>query len=238
MKKIGLLLIPMAFLASCAAKSNKGEAMQNDYVNALQDSIAAAQHAIDSCENQLSIETDQVDEWLRDFTVVDNPREVEHFYIFQGWQKRYPLQNTGIVARISNGETLELIAALKNGTFDSITAEAGEATASTAVVPNDQALNYRRDGLTTVMFSGPEADAVAKLIADNELNKVTIIFKQSGKVKSSWQMPDDYKKMITATSLLYTARCNQMSLENGIKLYNTKLRILRNHLEAKQPQDK
>lgn len=238
MKKIGLFLIPIAFLASCAGKSNKGEAMQNDYVNALQDSIAATQHAIDSCENQLSIETDQVNEWLRDFTVVSNPREVESYYIFQGWQNRYPLQSTGVVARISNGETLELIAALKNGTFDSITTEAGEATASTAVVPNDQALNYRRDGLTTVMFSGAEADAVAKLIADNGLNKVTIVFKENGKVKSSWQMPDDYKKMITATSLLYTARRSQMSLENGIRLYTAKLNILRNHLEAKAPQDK
>lgn len=237
MNKIGLFLIPIAFLASCSGKSNKGEAMQNDYVNALQDSIAATQHAIDSCENQLSIETDQVNEWLRDFTVVSNPREVENYYIFQGWQNRYPLQGTGVVARISNGETLELIAALKNGTFDSITVESPEATASTAVVPNDQALNYRRDGLTTVMFSGPEADDAAKLIADNELNKVTILFKENGKVKSSWQMSDDYKKMICATSLLYSARRSQMSLENGLKLYTAKLNILRNHLDAKAPQE-
>lgn len=211
--------------------------MQNDYVSALQDSIAATQHAIDSCENQLKIETDQVNEWLRDFTTVSNPREVESYYIFQGWQNRYPLQGTGVIARISNGETLELIAALKYGTFDSITAEAAGSTASTAVVPNDQALNYRRDGLTTVMFSGPEADEVAKLIADNELNKITIIFKENGKVKSSWQMPDDYKKMISATSLLYSARRSQMSLENGLRLYTAKLNILRNHLEAKSPQE-
>ena len=237
MKRIGLFLIPFAFLASCSSKSNKGEAMQNDYVNALQDSIAATQHAIDSCENQLSIETDQVNEWLRDFTVVSNPREVESYYIFQGWQNRYPLQNTGLVARISNGETLELIAALKNSTFDSITVESGESSASTAVVPNDQALNYRRDGLTTVMFSGPEADAAAKLIADNELNKITVVFKENGKVKGSWQMTDDYKKMISATSLLYSARRSQMSLENGLKLYTAKLNILRNHLDAKAPQE-
>lgn len=237
MKKICAFLLPLALFCSCTGGNKNRENLQNDYVKALQDSIEATQHAIDSCENQLSIETDQVNEWLRDFTVVSNPREVESYYIFQGWQNRYPLQSTGLVARISNGEKFELIGALKGSTFNSLTIEAGQNSSSTAVVPHDQALNYRREGLNTVMFSGEEADAVAQLIADNELNNITVRFMENGKVRGSWQMPDDCKKMISSTWLLYSARLKQMNLEGSMRLYTAKLNILRKHLEAKEAKE-
>ncbi|MDE6339176.1 MAG: hypothetical protein K2K97_05245, partial [Muribaculaceae bacterium] len=183
-KSLYSLVLPLAILCSCSGNGAKDrERAQNEYRQALTDSIDVARRGIDSCENQLKITSDQVNTWMRDFTVVNNPREVESYYIFQGWQNRYPLQSTGLVARISNGETLELIAALKGSTFNSITVEAEQKSASSAVVPHDQALNYRRDGLNTIMFSGPEAGAVAELIGDNELNNVTVIFLENGKVK-------------------------------------------------------
>ena len=231
-KLLYTLLIPAALLASCAHNGAKErEKAQNDYKQALADSIESAKLGIDSCENQLQITSDQVNTWMRDFTVVSNPREVESYYIFNGWQNRYPLQSTGLVARISNGETLELIAALKGSTFNSITVESGEHSASSAVVPHDQALNYRREGLNTVMFSGEEANSVAEMIADNELNNITVIFNENGKVKGKWQMPADYKKMVSATWLLYSARRKQMNLEGTMRMLNAKINILRGHLD-------
>lgn len=234
MKKCILFLIPTLLFASCSGNKADKEKIKDDYKNRLTDSITAAEREIDSCRNNIQILTDNVNNWMRDFTVVSNPREVESYYIFNGWQNRYPLQSTGLVARISNGERLELIAALKGSTFNAIRVESGEKSATSAVVPHDQALNYRRDGLNTVMFSGNEADAVAELIANNELNNVRIVFLENGKVKSSWMMPEDYKKMVSATWMLYSSRSNQMRLENRMKMLSQKINILRTHRDKEE----
>ncbi len=231
MKKITIAILPALLLASCAGGNADKNKAKNDYRQALADSITAAQRNVDSCENRLKVMTDNVNQWMRDFTVVNNSREVEGYYIFNGWQNRYPLQSTGMVARISNGERLELIAALKGSTFNAVMVESGEKSATTAVVPHDQALNYRREGLNTVMFAGAEADSVAQMIADNELNVVKVIFLENGKPKGSWQIPEDYKKMISATWMLYSSRQQQMRLEAEMKKEFKKIEILRTHLD-------
>lgn len=231
MKKITIAILPALLLASCAGGNADKDKAKNDYRQALADSVTAAQRNVDSCENRLKVMTDNVNQWMRDFTVVDNSREVEGYYIFNGWQNRYPLQSTGMVARISNGERLELIAALKGATFNAVMVESGEKSATTAVVPHDQALNYRREGLNTVMFAGAEADSVAQMIADNELNVVKVIFLENGKPKGSWQIPEDYKKMISATWMLYSSRQQQMRLEAEMKKEFKKIEILRTHLD-------
>lgn len=233
MKKLFMASLTALLLASCAGSNADKDKAKNDYTNALNDSITAIQRDIDSCQNKMQAMSDIVNNWMRDFTAVENPREVEGYYIFNDWQDRYPLQSTGLVARISNGERLELIAALKGSTFNSIMVESGNESATTAVVPHDQALNYRRDGLNTVMFSGVEADSVAQLIANNELNIIKVIFLENGKVKSSWQMPVDYKKMVSATWMLYSSRREQMQLENRITRDNMKIDILRTHIDSK-----
>lgn len=229
MKKTLMFLMPAMLLASCAGGNADKDKAKNEYKNALSDSITIAERQIDSCENKIKILTDNVNRWLRDFTVVDNKREVESYYIFNGWQDRYPLQNTGLVARISNGERLELIAALKGSTFNNIRVECGENAVESAIVPHDQALNYRREGLNTVMFSGAQADSVANLIADNELNNISVVFLEDGKTKGSWRMPEDYKKMVSATWMLYSSRTQQIKLENYMKLLFRKIEILRTH---------
>lgn len=231
MKRITIAILPALLLASCAGGNADKDKAKNDYRQALSDSITAAQRNVDSCENRLKVMTDNVNQWMRDFTVVNNSREVEGYYIFNGWQNRYPLQSTGMVARISNGERLELIAALKGSTFNAVMVESGEKSATTAVVPHDQALNYRREGLNTVMFAGAEADSVAQMIADNELNVVKVIFLENGKPKGSWQIPEDYKKMISATWMLYSSRQQQMRLEAEMKKEFKKIEILRTHLD-------
>ncbi len=216
-------------LAGCAGSNVDKDKAQKDYKQSLSDSIALCRQQMDSCENRLKTLTDNVNEWMRDFTVVSNPREVESYYIYNGWQNKYPLQSTGVVARISNGEKLELIAALKNSTFNSLRVESAGQSAETAIVPHDQALNYRREGINTVMFSGKEADAVAQLIADNELNPIRVVYLENGKVKSSWQMPENYKKNVSATWMLYSSRMEQMRLEGYQHLLSRKIDLFRAH---------
>lgn len=230
-KKTISAILTAVLLASCAGGTADKDKAKNDYRKSLSDSITAAQKRIDSCESRITLLTEDVSRRLQDFSIVDNAKEVESYYILTGWQNRYPLQSTGLVARISNGESLELIAALKGSTFNSIKVESGSDSAASSVVPHDQALNYRREGLNTVMFAGEAADSVARLIADNAMNPVKVVFLENGDVKGSWQMPDDYKEMVSATWTLYSSRRQQMNLEANMKLLHKKIEILRTHID-------
>ena len=231
MKNLILIGIAALLTCGCARKNNSGKEAQLNYQMALTDSIAKVTDEIDSCRVAAGTLSEQVDALLRDFTSVNNSREVEGYMIFNGWQNRYPLQKTGVVARLNASERIELVAALSNGVFDQIRIITPTETAETSVVVHDQALNYRRDGLTTVLFSGEKAESVASLIADNELNPLTVVFLNGGRETGKWKIPEDYAKMISMTSMLSTARNNQMKMERQSVLLGEKLKLLRRHQE-------
>ncbi|MDE6026826.1 MAG: hypothetical protein K2G23_01990, partial [Muribaculaceae bacterium] len=204
MKKTVILSAALLLLAGCAHKNESGKAARESYRAALEDSIKNVTAQIDSCNEVAVSLQDKIGNLLPEFRAVAKAREVEGYMIFQGWESRYPLQSTGMVARLSESRQLELVAVLKGGNFDRIRVNAPSATAESAVVPHDQALNYRQGGLNTVMFTGPEADSVAQLIADNELNPITVTFLNGGKPAGTWKMEHGNAKMITMTYLLYS----------------------------------
>lgn len=220
-----LLLLP----ACSGGKGDKGNAKEK-YAASLNDSIAQAEKEISECEIRLKQAGDSANVWMRDFTPVKNPREVEGYMIFSGWQNRYPLQSTGMVARINENEQLELIAALAGGRFTSIAVTTPYGTAFSDTVPHDQAMTYKRENLNTVMFSGARADSIARLISDNALNDVRVEFIENG-VRGNWTMPGDYKKMVSATWMLYSARRDQIRLEGRIKMLHEKINLLRAHID-------
>lgn len=226
---IAILLV----LPACGGNKADREKARNDYKQALSDSIASASTSIDECNNRIAILNDQMNNLLQDFSIVSNPREVEGYYILNGWQKRYPMQTTGLVARVSENEQLELIATLKGSTFDAIEAVGPTSSAVSATVPHDQALNYRREGLTSVMFSGAKADSIGQLIANNELNNIKIVYLEgNGKTKGNWQMPQEFKNMVARTYALASARKELRSLERRVVMLREKINLLRAHLDS------
>lgn len=235
MKNISLFALMLLLLAACNnnKKKNSQEA-KNTYATVLKDSVKIAQVEIDSCDARIARLNTKINHMLDNFTVVTNPREVEGYYILRGWEKRYPLSVTGVVARLSLSEQLELIATNTRTSFDAIAVQSGAQSVQTAVVPHDQALNYRLPGLTKVMFSGPEANKVAEFIADNELNNVKIVFLENGKAKGSIQIPSDQKKEITSTWLLYAARTELKGLELKVPMLHKKIAILQAHIDQTQ----
>jgi len=231
MKKIYLMMTAALMIAAggCAHKNESGKKAEREYQQARTDSITNVTARIDSCNEAAATLSDRVNELLRDFTAVNRSREVEGYTIYNGWQNRYPLQSTGVVARINASEGIELVAALSKGVFDRIRIQTPDASAETETVPNDQALNYRRDGLTTVMFSGEKAAEAAALVADNELNPVMVVFLNGGKETGRWKLPENYAKMISMTSLLYSTRTDQKKMEREAVVLGEKLKLLRRH---------
>lgn len=223
-----LLSLLVSVVCSCSGNDSKKntEEAQQEWTRSLEDSIRNIRAEIDSSQNNLDILHQHVGNLLHNFTYVNKQREVEGYTMLSGWEKRYPLTSTGLVARISESEGLELIAALKGGNFTSIMVVGPDGSVSSQTVPHDQALNYRANGLNTVMFSGPAADSIARFISDNELNNLTVVFRAGGE-EGKWAIPNANKKMISETWALYNSQKEAERLERRIPLLNEKIRILR-----------
>lgn len=234
MKKTALISLAIILLAGCASKNESGQKAHTSYKEALEDSVKTIMAEIDSCNSVAATLSDKVGSMLPEFRAVENTREVEGYTIFQGWEKRYPLTSTGLVARLSESRQLELVAVLKGGEFDRIRVSAPSESAESDVVKYDQALNYRANGLNTVLFTGEKADLIAQLISDNELNPISVTFLNGGKNVGSWKMENGNVKMITMTYLLYSANKEQQLLHQQALHLGEKLKVVRRHLEMER----
>lgn len=218
----------LLLLGGCVARSNDGEKARADYAASLSDSIAAVQTEIDSCDSRISVLRNQVAGWMQDFTTVSNPREAGSYTILTSHRQKYPLTSTGLIARLNDNGQFELIAALVGQPFDRIEVQGPSVTVSSATVPNDQALNYRTAALTTVLFTGPEADSIGEMIAANELNPLSVTYMQGRPVKSA-RLSADEAKMISYTYLLYKNRQDLARLERKVPMLHEKINLLRLH---------
>ena len=93
-----------------------------------------------------------------------------------------------------------------------------------------EALNYMAGNLNVVMFTGTAADSIGHLIADNQLNDITVTFVNNGPV-ASWKMPLDYSKMIMATYELYASQRDMNAMERRIPMLSRKIDLLRRHID-------
>lgn len=218
----------MILLGACGGKNDKGEKARADYGLALQDSIEVMQQQIDSCNSNIARLNDETGAMLHDFTTVGNPREVGTYIIFSTFKDKYPLRSTGVVARVNDNGQFELVAALSGKRFDQIRVLAPDMALESEVVPNDQALNFRNQNLTTVLFTGSRADSIGALIADNALNGLKVDYLQGGTV-STWTMPVENADMITATYRLYSNMKERARLERRVPMLHEKINLLRAH---------
>lgn len=217
-------------LAACGGKGNSQDAVAA-YNAALQDSVMAVRMEIDSCRNSIEREDHNRLTWSRDFTTVANDREVAPYSIYTDFVGKYPPTGTCLMARLAENGQFELIGALIGIRFDQVSVTAVDETVTTDVVAPDQGLNYMADGLNTVMFDGTDADKVGQLIADNELNQITVSYLNGGRPVKAWRMPADYAKMIMATYQYYAALRQINMLRARIPMLERKIQVLQQHIK-------
>lgn len=217
-------------LGACGGKGGSQDAVAA-YNAALQDSVKAVRMEIDSCRYAIEREDHNRLTWSRDFTTVANDREVAPYSIYTDFVGKYPPAGTCVMARLAENGQFELIGALTGTRFDQLSVSAAEETVTTDVVAPDQGLNYMADGLNTVMFDGTDADRVGQLIADNELNQITVSFLNGGNPVKAWRMPADYAKMIMATYQYYAALHQINLLQARIPMLERKIQVLERHMK-------
>lgn len=224
-----LLLILLS--VSCVKRIDNTAKTQEAYQKSLDDSIAKIQWEIDSCKAQIKLVRDDVSNLMRDFTTVSNSKEVAPYTIMTEFASDYPLTSTGLAARLDENGKFELIAALAGGNFDRIIVECPDNSITSQVVKYDQALNYRNGDLNTVLFTGENADSIGRLIADNELNQINVIFMQASPVKTH-RLSNSQSKMVSMTWLLFNSRNKLNKLELRVPMLHEKINLLRSHKMA------
>lgn len=208
-RSFALLSIPVLIsgIMGCRRKNEAKERVQAErekWEASLPDSLKAVERQTDSIKAELQALSNSFDAMVHTFDYVENPREVEGYYIAGAWKAVYPLKRTGLVARITKSEKLELIAALSGGAhFDRLRVEAGGMTAETSTVPHDQALNYRMTGLNTVCFSDSAASSCARLIAENNGGDVKVIYLEGDRQTGKLDYPKESQSVMTSTWNLY-----------------------------------
>lgn len=230
---IAAIFVATLLMSGCGGRK-ADDKPRADYSLSLGDSIEVMRTEIDSCNRAIASLKESQDIWLRDFTTVDNSREAAPYIIYSSFRDKYPPATTSVMARLADNGQFEIVAALAGARFSSITVTAPDVSASSETVPPDQALNYMAGNLNTVLFTGPKADSIGRLISDNELNNISVTFVNNGPVKS-WSIPDSYKKMLSATFRLYDAQRQINTLERRVPMLNRKINILREHLEKNNP---
>ncbi len=204
----------------------------------LPDSLKAVERQTDSIKAELQALSNSFDAMVHTFDYVENPREVEGYYIAGAWKAGYPLKSTGLVARITKSEKLELIAALAgNAHFDRLRVEANGHTAETSSVPHDQALNYRMSGLNIVCFSDSASNSCARLIAENNGSDIKIIYLEGGRKTGDLSYSIQSQSVMTSTWNLYEVISRIARDERMIPMLAKKGAIINAKIESLKKND-
>lgn len=233
---ISAVVFFMLAFGGCRRKNEAKERVQAErerWEASLPDSLKEVEHQTDSIRAELKALNNSFEAIIHTFEYVDNPREVEGYYIAGAWKNKYPLKSTGLVARLTKSENLELIAALAGGAhFDRLRVEANGETAETSVVPHDQALNYRMTGLNTVCFSDSAATSCAKLIAENNGSDIKILYLEGDRQTGILSYPKQDQAIMMSTWNLYEITSRISRDERMIPMLAKKSAIINQKIEA------
>lgn len=212
-KRTILISLGICILMASGACKRRNEAKERvqaereKWEASLPDSLKAVERQTDSIRNEIEVLNHRLDAMIHTFNYVENPREVEGYYIAGAWAQDYPLKSTGLVARLSKNEKLELIAALSGGVhFNRIRVTAGTESAETSTVPHDQALNYRMANLNTVCFSDSAANSCARLIAESANSDIKIVYLDGDRQTGALSYPKKDQQTMAETWNLYETR--------------------------------
>lgn len=227
---INIGLAVCMILASCKVKTPSAVEERENWLSSLNDSIEKYEKQKAEVEQEIKKAREKVNGIIGTFDYVKNPRQVEGYYIFEGWKDRYPMLKTALVARVTEDERFELIATLTGAHFNEIAVTVNGETASSDIVAHDQALNYRAGNLNTVYFAGEKADDIGRLISANSTGKILLSF-LNGNRTGSLELPSDEKQMIAKTWDLYAAQKELIQYEKELPRLSGKISACRRILD-------
>ena len=225
-----ITLMVLGFFSCKKLKTPEAVEEREKWIQSFNDSIKECEIIMNTAEIELGELNKTINSMMDGFEYVSNPRAVDGYYIIKDWQKKIPMSKTGIYARLTEQNTLELIATLQGGEFDQISVYTDGEELKSSVVKYDQALNYRHNNLNTVCFSGGACDSIAEFIYGYKGHKIKLEF-LNGKSSKHIDIPGDEKDMIARTWELYDTQKEIRKLEKDIWISSKKINTYRIMLE-------
>lgn len=235
------ILAPAVVLLCCTACSGpagRGEKSPSQieqryaaWLTSLNDSVDSLQNLYNISEQRLAELRANVDSSQQLYEVVADPVLVEKYRVPRGWRGYDSTRGTGILARLLEDGTVEVIATHSGAPFSAITLSCDGESISSATVPPDGSLNTTNGGVTRVAFN--DALSLARFVADRVSKPVTLSFSGRGSIKLS----DRQKKMMSDVAALPTALKEVNELERNMPVIYNKIQVFRNKIEEKGGSD-
>lgn len=107
----------------------------------------------------------------------DREEYVEIYRVAKGWKGYDTMAGTGIIARLLENGTVEVVASSSAGPFLYVSLSAGSKSISTSPVPEGGGLNYTTGGISRVTFIGPDALALCRFADEHKGETLTLTYK-------------------------------------------------------------
>lgn len=137
------------------------------------------------------------------FDAVTDPRLVEKYRVARGWKNYDSTSGTGVLARLLEDNSVEIVATASGCSFDAIRFESAGLSAETKPVPADGELNQTIGKTGRVAFNGDDALRLARFVRDNAAGVVMIRYIGAGRVVDKRELTTGQKEMIALTAELH-----------------------------------
>lgn len=224
------LVVPL-LICSCSGenkKSNGPSQASRDHAAwraSLTDSIDSLSALSESLQTQLMQSRTVLDSLAAEFDVVNNPTLVEKYRVAKGWKNYDSTSSTGIVARLLEDNTIELVATLAGGNFNQLSFSANGNSVTTDAVAPDGANNNTIGNVCRVAFCGNKAADVAEFVAHNISSEIKMSYMRSGRSVNTVTLSAAQKKMIAATYNLNDALAATRNIERQLPVIFKKLEL-------------
>lgn len=216
---------------SCSrVKKPAAQIEREKWIESFNDSVKIYKERSESASKEIGQLHDEATEQLKNFEFVNGSKEGTGFYIYKGWRGRMPLQSSGLTARISEKEQLEIMATFTGGIFTQMVVSDGSSKYTTHIITYDKAVANRVGDRCSVGYFGASADSIAMIVADISTNPISISY-LNGKTIGTITLPADQKNMILETYRLYQTLSAVHKMEKDISVYSKKIDIFRKMME-------
>jgi hypothetical protein len=170
------------------------------------------------------------DSLMQYFTLVNDPKLVEGYYVAKGINSRNLFNTTAAEARISPDGEFYMISSLtaRPVKHTSIAIKCGSDEVSSSTVAYDGDRNYRSGGTEMITFVGSECDTIGKYLVAHPDIPATLIFK--GASNYSMPLPAADRLAIVRTYSLANAIAETKRLELRREFLDKQLQLARDQV--------
>lgn len=219
-----ILIVPVIALLLCGCDL-KNDKKDNGPTRAALDHKAwraSLTDSVDSLHNLYDIDALRIDtlhmaieKTATKFVEVSDPMLVEKYKVLNGWQGYDTTSGTGVLARLLEDDTIELVVTSTAGKFSSITLSSEGESVSAGPVERGGALNATVGNVNRVAFNN--AESVAEFVWNHQGRPVTMRFSNGASIALS----ENQKNMIGQTWYLLNLQKELNELErHQVVIYN------------------